>query len=454
MDEYQTRELRYLNKLYERGESTILVVYCNRYVSAGTVISTFCQDKNYMFYRARSASERVQLHLWATELRARGVSISDYPDFKEFNQVMNGFRDKPMVMIIDHFEKFVRSSDSFIRSLGSFVYDDQRPPVMVILTSQANEWVENSMVDVLGEQAQLIRGILKLRESDFKVMREYFPKMSYTDAVQSFALMGGKSSLWHFFDGTKSFKENLCEQYLNRESYLYQIPLHIVRENLRETAVYNTILYELASGHTKLNDLHHATGYARAKIMVYIKNLIGLEIVEKVYSFSSSGRENVQKGVYRISDPMVHFYFRFIYPYQSNLQLMSAEKYYDLFISAGLPVYVESYFRQICRQFLLRCDEQGRLPIRIEEEGEWVGKLGSIDIVAQSETGETILGSCSWRNKMTKEDFEWLINCSRKARLNGDYFYLFSGVGFTDELIELSETDSRILLLGPDELQV
>ena len=235
---------------------------------------------------------------------------------------------------------------------------------------------------------------------------------------------------------------------------MYNVPVRIISENLRETEVYNTILYELAHGNNKLNDLYHATGYSRAKIMVYLKNLIGLEIVEKVYSFSTSGRENVQKGVYRITDPTVHFYFCFVFPYQSSLNHMDAEKYYDLYISGDIQKYAESYFRKICRQFILRCDEQGRLPIRIEEEGEWVGKQGSIDMIARSETGDTLIGLCSWREKMSMEQFRWLEACSKKAHLRPDYFYLFSAAGFTDDVLELAANDTRILLLGPDELQV
>ena len=454
MDVQLSKELRYLNSVYERGENTILVTYSGHYVNASPLTRTFVRDKEVMFYRARSASERNQRHLFAGELRARGIQISTYPDEDELWNVLRSLRDKPMVFCVDCFEKVVHSNPQFIRRLSEMVYDDSLPPMMVILASQDCEWVENHMVDSLGPDAKLIRGILKIRELDFGPMREYFGKMPFDDAVETYSLLGGKSSLWHFFDPEKTFRQNLCEQYLSPESYLYQTPIHIIRENLRELSVYNTILYELACGHTKLNDLHHATDYARAKIMVYLKNLINLEIVEKVYSFSTNGRENVQKGVYRICDPMVYFYFRFIYPYQTNLSIMEPDRYYDLFIAAGLPLYVETVFRKICRQFLLHCDEQGRLPIRIDEEGEWVGKQGSIDIVAQSDTGETILGACSWRNKQSREDYDWLIACSRKARLNGDYFYMFSGAGFTDDLFELSEKDPHILLLGPDELQI
>lgn len=54
-------------------------------------------------------------------------------------------------------------------------------------------------------------------------------------------------------------------------------------EESRETAVYDTILATLADGrHGKLNDMYAHTGFSRAKISVYLKNLMELELVENV----------------------------------------------------------------------------------------------------------------------------------------------------------------------------
>ena len=47
----------------------------------------------------------------------------------------------------------------------------------------------------------------------------------------------------------------------------------LIAAELRELSVYETILYYIASGYDKLNELHLKTGYSRAKISVYMKNL-------------------------------------------------------------------------------------------------------------------------------------------------------------------------------------
>lgn len=72
-----------------------------------------------------------------------------------------------------------------------------------------------------------------------------------------------------------------------------------ISAELRELSVYNTILSAIAQGYNKLNDLYAKTGYSRAKISVYMKNLSHFDIVEKVQSFQTGGWENAKKGYTR-----------------------------------------------------------------------------------------------------------------------------------------------------------
>ena len=51
------------------------------------------------------------------------------------------------------------------------------------------------------------------------------------------------------------------------------------------------------------------------------------------------------------------------------------------------------------------------------------------------------------------EDFEKLISCASKAKLEGDYYYLFSTAGFDQWLVDAAaKSDGKIRLIGIDEL--
>ena len=205
-------------------------------------------------------------------------------------------------------------------------------------------------------------------------------------------------------------------------------------DQLREPGVYNTIMASIADGSHKLNNLYLHTDFSRAKISVYLKNLIELELVEKVFSYDTAGKENVQKGIYRVSHPLVHFYYTYVYPYRSELEALSVGEFYNHYIMPDFRKYVNGYFKQVCRQHLSRLNDRKRLPIYLEMVGEWVGKAGELDIIAQDAQEHTLIGLCNWERPTTYEDYEALLDCAKKAKINADYVYMYSAYRFDERL--------------------
>lgn len=445
-------ELKYLNTYYDRDGSQIIVVYGEKNVGKTALLSQFTEDKPYFYYRARSASERQQRYMWGKELKDN--SLTKYPSFTEiFHAIMKRNAGKK-VIIIDEFQYIVKVSDAFMQELISFVHENRDDSdVMVVLCSSSIGWVENSMITRIGRAAYELSGLLKIKELDFEVMMEYFPGFDMEKAIEAYAVLGGVPGLWKQFSDKKNIRQNICDAILDSGSFLYTEASRIIREELRETNVYNTILASLAEGNQKLNDLHLHTEFSRAKISVYLKNLMELELVEKVFSYDTEGKANAQKGIYRISNHFVHFYFTFIYPNLSSLEAMTPTVFYEEYIAAYFKSYVEKYFKTVCTQRMEQWNRWGKLPFEVTRFGEWVGKFGNIDIIAQGDEGETIIGLCNFEKPiMPYEDYEWLLFCVEKAKLKADYIYLFS-VGRFDEKITLeAKVKQNLRLITMDEM--
>ena len=82
-------------------------------------------------------------------------------------------------------------------------------------------------------------------------------------------------------------------------------------------------------------------------------------------------------------------------------------------------------------------NDRNRLPIKAERFGTWVGKQGTLDIIATDAEGTNIIAVCIYDKPMvTYKDYEDAIELSRKASVKPDYVYLFAGSGF-DEKINL-----------------
>ena len=455
MEDTRQKDLDFLNRYYESGRSNILVVYGHKNIEDTELISRFVENRRSICYLARSASEREQLFLWGRELHSQGANISENPTYSEIFEAGLSLTGKnSAIFIIRNFEYFLKMSDEFMKDLNEFITEHGKDrQILVLLMSHDINWVENSMVANLGKLAGSIADFRKIKPLSFAEIRANFSNMSYKDAVMTYSVLGGRTRLWKYFDGNLSFKENICKNLLNDDSFLFGEAIRLTEQNLRETSVYHTLLAEMARGVNKLNDLYHATGFSRAKISVYLKTLIHHDFVYKAYSFGNAGRENVMKGVYKIKDPMVGFFFRFIYPNESSLLQMPKEKFYDIFISAGMQDYIHDCFTTVCREYIFKLEERGQFPFEIGEEGEWIGKEGNIDFIAQSDTGDTALCMCFWGRQATHADYVKLHSDARKARLEGDVIYLFSTGGFDAWLTDAAMKSSESLkLIGIDEL--
>lgn len=439
-------ELQYLEHYFQAEGSQLIVLYGQEMVGKTTLIRDFLENKPNSYLYARPCSERELQFEWGQEVKTE----DDYPEYDQIFETMVRNQNSKHVVVIDEFQNAVHAGESFMKALTAFMHNEwNRQPVFIILVSSAIGWVENSMVSKIGTAAYEISGFLKIREFGFRELEAYFDFSSKIESIQTYSVLGGTPGFWEYFDSKKTFKENVCEKMIRKNSFLRMEANRLVESELRETNVYHAILAAIASGKYKLNDLHIHTGFSRAKISVYLKNLMELEIVEKVFSFETAGKENTMKGIYRITSPLVQFYFRFLYPNFSDLERLSPEDFYDRHIAQDLDHYVEDHFRKACESILNEMNQENLLPIHVEEYGEWVGKVGNIHYLGQSENGKYIIAYCNWEKPVFDySDYEWLLFCCEKAKVTPDYVYIFNKGKFDSKLLDASNVKENIHLIN------
>lgn len=449
----RTTELGYLNNYYDRDGSQILIVYGQKHIGKTALVREFMKDRPGYYYLAKACSEREQAYQWGRQLAHDGYVVDKFPTFQDIFEKISRRATGKKVLVIDEFQNIVRTSDAFMKDLVAFVHSQwNRDNVMVILISSSIGWIENSMITRIGEAAYELSGLLKIKEMPFADIVERFPNFRIEECVEAYAILGGIPGLWNQFDDRLTIQQNICRNILDSNSFLFEEGERILTEQLREPGVYNTIMASIAAGAHKLNDLYLHTEFSRAKISVYLKNLIELELVEKVFSYDTAGKENVQKGIYRISHPFVDFYYTYIYPHLSDLQMLSVGEFYNHYIMRDFRRYVSGYFKLVCRQHLTKLGERNRLPIACGAIGEWIGKAGSLDIIAQDQEGRTLIGLCNWEKPMTYEDYENLLLYAKKAKISADYIYMYTAFRFDEKLNLEAKVKSNLKLVQISDL--
>ncbi len=440
-------DLAILEEKYDKSGNQLVLLYGRKGCQKEQLIREFVEDKKYFYYRCRQASADEQRRMMGEEIERRfDVKLNQHTYDEFFNRIKSGDPSK-LVVVIDEAQNVIKKDADFIGSILRLKEKKLYPgPVMIILASSSIVWAEQ-------EAKEYFKDSMKIGELNFlEVVRE-FPTLPVKDAIMIYGVLGGVPDYLDEWNPQISFKKNICRLVLSPNGALFNEAQSLISQELRELSVYNTILATIAKGQDKLNDLFHETGFSRAKISVYMKNLSHFDIVNRVVSFETGGWDNAKKGVYQITDTFVNFWFKFIYPHLSDLYLMSEEEFYDTYIAGEINEYLNRYFRNVCMEYLMILNQMGKLPFKITKIGTWIGKTGNIDIIAQSEDRRNVIGFCNWNEpEMTMAMCEQMATAMEKAKLTSDDYYLFSATYFEPALKHYVKMDPRFKLINMNEL--
>lgn len=256
--------------------------------------------------------------------------------------------------------------------------------------------------------------------------------------------MGGIPHYLKQFDDRLSLGESICKNILSRGSILYSEVEFLMRQELRETAVYNTLLKTVAMGNTKLNDIYQKTQIEKSKLSVYLKNLTELGILCREFSMEDGMKTqaNVHRGLYQVTDHFFRFWYAFVFPNLSELEAGDAEGVWNYVVEPELDRYVSYPFEEICRQYLRLENRENVLPFHFTRIGRWWNKTDEVDIMAFDQNRENfLLGECKYKNSpFSMEDLRRLqgkfVPKDRNSRV---FYWLFSRSGFSDEVVRSAE---------------
>lgn len=449
------KELEDLNKYLEKQDHRILVLYGLKGIGKTTLLKHLGEDKELFYYEAVSCSSKQQRSFMINSLTNMGFSFLQIPEFKEIFHLLKKNTNTRKIVIIDEFHHLCKTENDFLENLRLWMEEEgKNSSLFFILCTSSIAWIE----ELRQQEREIFREIVpifyRLEELKYRDFCSYFSELSPRDSIGAYSILGGIPALWKYFSKELNMEENIKENILDYEKCLYSLGQQFVADELRETAVYNTILCALAKGNQKLNQLYHSTGFSRAKISVYLKNLIQLGLVEKLVSLNTRGKEFSQKGIYCISHSYVYFYYRYLFGNQSQIRSMGKENFYERIIAPDFYLLGEHSFRKACMEFIEKENYLGRLPGNFTYMGRWFGKRGSVDFVYKDrEEGEVLVGMCSWKEKeLTLEEYDSFLAGEKLADIPANLRVLFSGKGFDNALKEMAKKEPRLALVSLEQM--
>jgi len=459
----RSRELEFLNQAWQSHRAELQILYGRRRVGKTELLKKFVSDKRQIHYVATQSSMELQLHGFATAVRqglgmdAHGVSFEDWHSAFQF--IFSRSAHHKLAVVLDEFPYLVEADPSLPSVLQAcwdqFLRDSQ---VLLLLSGSSISFMES---DVLGHASPLFgrrTGQYLLHPMTPGEAGLFHPNLTPDEQVQIFAALGGMPAYLQQFDSLQDFWTNVDRKILQKGAFLHEEVPFLLMQELREPRLYLAILTAISEGHTRLNEIaQRALGPTQVnRASFYLQTLQNLRLVERRVPITEFAEHKSRKGIYRICDPFVRFWMRFVYQESSALEMGDRQEVLER-IKVGWSDFVAPVFEEVCRQSLTGPALASSLPFRPWRVGSWWGPKGEVDVVAlDSSRNKLLVGECKWsHNPAGPEALEQL---QRNAHLlalelaNPDleiHYALFSRSGFSDILRQRS---GDAMLLTPEDL--
>jgi AAA+ ATPase superfamily predicted ATPase len=453
------KELAFLESKWEEGKAQLIVLWGKRRVGKTELVKRFIQGKPHVYHLGQSTGDKEQLDRFS---RALGVFFREpllgtrgFAAWEEsFKYVQQ--KETRFVLVIDEFPYLIQSNPA-IPGLFQTAWDEYwaKSKVYVILLGSSVSMMET---EVLGHRAPLFgrrTGQWKVQPMPFTAVGGFRSAKSFEDRLMHYGVAGGTPAYWLRFGEKKTFDDNLRDHVLRKGEMLYDEVEFLLREEVREPRFYFSLLQAIALGKRKLSEIVNATGITQSMANKYLGVLADLDIVERELPVTEEKPLKSKKGLYRIKDEFVQFWFRFVFPRRADLEMGEIDRVLAS-IREGLPQYLSGVYEKVAGEILLA----NALPFPFERLGRWWTKDAEIDLVGfNKDQNKIFFAEVKWTEKPVGTNI--LDALKEKARQVswGDsrttrFYALFSRKGFTKDMRDRAREHGIILFEGEKALQI
>lgn len=415
------------------------MIYGRRRVGKTALITHFIEGKRAIYFIGVQSNAKQNLDNFSKSIIEYNTGNKANASFYDFQSALEYVfelsKKEKLILVIDEYPYFARASKSLASTLQLLIdkYKDDSK-MLLILCGSSMSYMEDH---VLAYKAPLYgrrTSQIKLQPFGFFETCSYYKNFSIEDKALVYGIIGGTPQYLLQFDDHMSLEDNIKNTFLNPTSSLFEEPENLIKQEVREPAIYNAIITAIATGSTRMSEISGKVGEDTNVCSTYIKNLLMLGIIKKETPY---GEKSSQKSIYAIEDNMFRFWYRFVPENQSVIVRGAADLVYKR-IEPCFPDYMGKVFEEICKQYLWKMLLTDKCPVQFASLGRWWGndpkerKQTEIDIMGEQDKSTALFAECKWTNeKVDISVLETLVIRSSLFHYTKTHLYLFSKSGFT-----------------------
>lgn len=398
-------EMARLKEAFAREKAALVVVYGRRRLGKSTLIKKVLVDKDVYFLADRSEGQH-QRALLAKVIAQKFPDFDrlTYPDWESLLRAVNYRTDQRFTLCIDEFPYIVEQSPELPSVLQKLV-DERSLRFHLVLCGSSQQMMYGLFLDATAPLYGRADEIMRLMPIRLPYLQEAL-RLPVVDAIENYAVWGGVPRYWELREQRASLNDALWHTALSAYGMLYEEPVKLFQDDVKDIVKTSTIMSYIGSGANRLTEIAARCNEPATNLSRPLKKLIDLGFLEKEVPFGMD-EKNSKKSLYKIADPFMAFYYQFVVPNRSFIEL-GRRLPIEQALNAHFSEFVSVQWEKLCRDAVTGNLVDG---IVYGQAKRWWGSVLNedkkpeqleFDVIAESlDKKQLLVGECKWT---TQED--------------------------------------------------
>lgn len=335
-----------LKEALAREKSSLVVVYGRRRLGKSTLIKRVLSDNDIYFLADRSEGQhqRTLLAKVVAEVFPDFDKLT-YPDWESIFRAINYRTDKRFTLCLDEFPYIVEQSPELSSVLQRLV-DEKQLKYNLVLCGSSQNMMYGLFLDSTAPLYGRADEIMRLAPIRLPYIQEAL-NINALDAIEEYAVWGGVPRYWELRENRTSFDDALWHNIFSVNGALYEEPVKLFQDDVKDIVKTSTIMSYIGTGSNRLSEIAARCNEPVTNLSRPLKKLIDLGFLEKDVPFGAD-EKNAKKSLYKIADPFMAFYYRFVVPNRSFIEL-GRRLPIEQALNAHFSAYMSMQWEKLCR---------------------------------------------------------------------------------------------------------
>ena len=386
-----------------REKSSLVVMYGRRRLGKSTLIKRVLSDNDVYFLADRSESQYQRTLL--AKVIAQVFPDFDklaYPDWESMFRAVNYRTDKRFTICLDEFPYLVEQSPELPSVLQKLV-DEKQLKYNLVLCGSSQNMMYGLFLDSTAPLYGRADEIMRLAPIRLPYIQEAL-SLDAMNAIEEYSVWGGVPRYWELRENKSSLDAALWHNILSVNGTLYEEPVKLFQDDVKDIVKTSTIMSYIGTGANRLSEIAGRCNEPATNLSRPLKKLVDLGFLEKDVPFGID-EKNAKKSLYKIADPFMAFYYQFVDPNRSFIEL-GRRMPLEQALAAHFSEYVSMNWEKLCRDAVTGNIVNGTVYGKAKR---WWGSVFNedkkpeqveFDVMAESLDKKYLLvGECKWTNQ-------------------------------------------------------